>query len=332
MAEKQNSFQSFSVLQNSFINKPLLARSESSSEKTGIEVSNFQMFSMVFAQLTFSISNIFCKYLMNNFPSVTTNSLSLYRGIYSTIIAYILLKQENITLSQEFSVGKKAIPHLIIRCILSDVSNTLLIVSITYISMPSAITVLYTFPIVVSILNNILGVEKLFYKDYCIFGLCFIGIILIVNPPFLQSTPSEENYFGYVIIFFATILLSVSILFNPRINAVFKPNTVVLGMGIGFILQYFCLIPFYDSNQDGEFILLIIFLQSLQAICFYLFLLFLTFAFGRKVSKIILCLCYTCIVFSYLSDVVFFNKELHFHEVLGSMIIILLSIYRIVMK
>jgi drug/metabolite transporter (DMT)-like permease len=332
MIEKQNSFQSFSVLENSFINKPLLLRSESDFEKTGVGISHFQIFSMVFAQLTYSISAFFCKYLMDNYPSVTTNSLSLYRGIYASFIAYYFLKQENITISQQISVGKKAIPHLILRCIFSNVSNTLLIVSFTYISMPSAITVRYTFPIIVSIFNNILGLEKLFLKDYCIFGLCFIGIILIVNPPFLQSTPSEENYFGYFITFFATILLSVSFLFNPKINEVFKPNAVVFGMGIAFILQYVCLIPFYDSNQDREITLWILILQSIQSICFYLFLLFLTFAFGKKVSKIILCLCYTCIVFSYILDVFFFNKDLYFHELIGSMMIILLSIYRIMIK
>ena len=286
---------------------------------------------MAISAVLFSITTVMCKILFIFYDNVDSDSIALFRGFSICIFSYYFASQENVDFKKEASEHKDKMVYLFFRCLIAVVGVILFTVSLLFIKTSSATTIFFVYPMMIAVLNGIKGIEPIHAKDYVMYVLCILGIACICKPDFLFSNESEDQSIGYLIVLVGAFLFACSIVMNSHTANYFHTHTICFYNGVLFILSYIILNPIAKKGSsifDLTFETFI--LQIIQGGVNYFFMYSYILSIGNKAPKIIICLAYSSIVYSFILDSIVFGKRIQMLDIFGAMIIISINVFNII--
>lgn len=152
-----------------------------------------------------------------------------------------------ILLTRSFTwVGVKHLPRLIMLAFLLFCTNGLILLSLTLVPAVVVMTLVTTTPALVAIINSALGRDKLTTKFWTGFGLCLIGVILMLEVKSLAGNP-----LGILAVLASVITSSIYRVQMESATKVIKPLVI---SSYQFPLNVFLCIPlmFFTPQIGAE--------------------------------------------------------------------------------
>ncbi|RJQ29965.1 EamA/RhaT family transporter [Candidatus Parcubacteria bacterium] len=185
---------------------------------------------VVIASIIWGSSGVFIKTV--NLPATT---MAFFRALLPAAISYFYLKSQNVSLF----TGNHRLMYL--ASVLNAARMLLYFIGFSTTSVGNAVVMLYTGPIITTILSTLLLKEKLTFKIISAALIAFFGIAVIYsNKPFSFA---DRDFLGMTAILTSTVLNSgMTIIFKKEIQkyrrsqAIFYQNLVSLLLFIPFFI------------------------------------------------------------------------------------------------
>jgi len=215
--------------------------------------------------------------------------------------------------------------------------------ALKYMRISSAFTLYNTSPIFTSILSVVFLKCKFTRFDIFSLIICFLSVILITKPAFLNfifhsEISGEDSFFGILIVLISAIFTSIGILLNKLIALDFHFIHSTILYGFFFVFDSLFL-SFYKNfseekgfsivNNIGNFSLISFLLVVLIGVINFFNINFYTHSLIIGDPVVVLPLTYVGIVLNMVYNSFIFGKKTDFLDILGSFLIIAVNVKRI---
>ncbi|CAD8097965.1 unnamed protein product [Paramecium sonneborni] len=266
--------------------------------------------------------------LLGKTVGMNANQIVYTRGIVWCLLGSVIANSSKVKL---YGFSRDVYMKLFQRSIIGCFATLLFYTSLKYVNIAEAQVLLQTSPFWTTLIAIFyLKTEILSYKLFANLILCFLGIILITQPPFLQQIlgqnistikNSETQLFGCILLLFSAFFFSlVQVLINNLSN---KVNQLVIPQYFGvtslIISSIVCII---EPNFIWRYPSLIetILLLSVGLVS-YLQQIFLNRAYMKGDLTEMSMLGQTQILYGYIFDIIS-GAHISFLSVLGSLLIV----------
>jgi len=316
----------------------------SSSMVIDEETSTFDLykglFFMFISCICKSIFSVLCKFLMTYNQEIHSFQLLVMKSYLILVVSSLLIILFYLIEAKKFLVTEtKTLLKLVLRSLFTIASLGLLIYSLKLISISDVFTVYYTYPAIVLVLSVLVLREKAGKLDLVCLVACLVGVLLIIRPDFIKrglylafnSTFEEKNEtqadyhktFILVLVLLSATFKACEDLVIRDIGGAVEP--IIFPMVYSFIGFLIFPVPFYLMNYDMN-----IFIQ-MDYICWILtFSIALThfsmqFFMAKALQNEAACrvsmVNYLQLVFMFLTDMFFFNKNFLIFDIVGAILI-----------
>ncbi|KAL4498508.1 hypothetical protein ABPG72_019626 [Tetrahymena utriculariae] len=282
-------------------------------------------------------------YVMVGFCVKTLNGISATQILYFRCIISMVLNTFIIKIGKHdiYPQNKEIFKLLMMRCIFGGIAHVCYYQGIKLLNLGDAQAIFLTSPIWTSILASIWLKEKLQPSVISSIIISFIGIVLIVKPPFLLSFLGLQANSSSFNDPYAILGLAASIVFSflESLSALLI-RSLSNSVKVTAVIQYVYISGFALNGSfmimSGSFNAEVYSSSVFPIICSVALLNFLAQLFysrGLQIGKSqdVVPFQYSQLVMSFIVDIVIFNKELNYLSLIGSGLI-LLGNYKILFR
>ncbi len=286
---------------------------------------------LFFSCFLYSLSTFCGKVLGMYYPDVENASTNFIRGIVMIILSLIYFHYYNIDLKESLlKPPREKLYILMVRASFGSVCNIFLLASLKYMRISTSFTIFNLAPIFTTILTVLFLNGKVTRLDVIAFVVCFFSLILITKPGFIFSKDADidDQPIGIFFAFLASIMSGIAVFLNKMISIHFDNSINVFCMGIGFALYSFMVIPFTThgfSTITFSSLIIIILLSTIFFVSFFTFVISLSMGDPIKILPIT----YVGIVLNLIYNTFIFRQSCDILDVLGSIFIIFINVYKI---
>ena len=269
------------------------------------------VFFILLSAIGFSTLQMIVKLL----PDVSVGNKMFFRNIVITIITFIVIKMEGISLK----VDKKDIPLLSLRVICGTLGVIISFYTLMYIPLADSTIIQKLSSFIMLILSYIFFKEKFTSIHFIGLFIAFIGVIFIVKPG------SSSFSFGYILAMLGaccTALAYISIR-GLGIRGNINPFTIVFYFSFISCVIFIPELIINTPSLDLKTLILLLSIGIFGSIGQY----GITFAYKFASSREVGVFEYTQVIFSSILGIVFLNEIPDIYSVIGYVIITITGIY-----
>lgn len=264
-----------------------------------------------------SAQALFAKLLENN---VSIPFLVFARCLINSVILTLWIVCSRSTVSFRTILRSRKKRLLLARGLFGTMGIYGFYIALKFISLSSAIVLMYSIPIFVPIVSRVWLKLKIFPKIYIGIVIAFLGIILILRPG-----TDVFNIGGFIAIFGA-IMGAISTL-CIRLLHYEEPKERILAYYFYIALMVSTMVLLFSEEAIPRLNLEMIIYLLLVGISSTLFVFFLTLATKYAPSRLISPFLYASVVFSMIPDIYIFHKKPSIYFMLGTLLIVIGTIY-----
>ena len=196
----------------------------------------------------------------------------LFMALISLFITYFFFKKN--------LKWPKNIQIQIIRSLFLFLSTVLFFYAISIISLPEALTLAFSSPMIVTLLSALILKEKVGIRRWLAVILGFVGVLVVIRPGFNEINLATITALG------CGICYAVYIITTRKLSNQDSPLLTLIFTGVFGTIIISLFVPFYWSWLTTPQLLLMILLASIGTLAHFLLILSLNFAEASKLAPL----------------------------------------------
>ncbi len=264
-----------------------------------------------------SLQALFAKLLEN---SISIPFLVFSRCLINSVILTLWIVCSRSTVSFRTILRSRNKKLLLARGLFGTIGIYGFYIALKFISLSSAIVLMYSIPIFVPIVSRVWLKIKIFPKIYIGIVIAFIGIVFILRPG------SDVFNIGGVIAIFGAIMGAIATLCIRMLHYE-EPKERILAYYFYIALMVSTMVFIFSEKTIPKLNAEMIIYLLLVGISSTLFVFFLTLATKYAPSRLISPFLYASVIFSIVPDVYIFHKRPSIYFIIGVLLTIVGTIY-----